>query len=230
MDTEDRILVYFLAGENMSSYFRKIQQKTKISPMPLKKALDRLVKKDKLLVINGSVGWEWTRRKVRYRLPTKQYCIASPQNIERINAINKKKQDRIKEKQQTEKKRLHQIEQSKKNRLTKLRWSSPFHVRNHIAMALARTEYLGEDEDKVLHKIEITKKTYESWIKRSPRLQKIRELLRDYKNKKKELPFKKVDGQYKIPEFAIWIKRDLLYPIPTKKKHYQWYRHLHTKF
>jgi len=222
MATEDRVLLYFLAWEKQSSYFREIQRGTKISPLPLKKALDRLVKKDKLLVISGSVTWQWSRTKVRYRLPTKQYCITSPENIERINAIKKERQDRIKEKQENRARHKRYLIQSKKNRLTKHGWSSPFYIRNHVAVALVRIEYLGELG--VLDEIEITEKTFESWIKRSPRLQTIRKLLHQYKIKKKELPFKKINGEYKIPEFAIWMKRELLYPVYTKKKHYQWFR------
>jgi len=222
MATEDRILLYLLGREKQSSYFRKIQRETKISPLPLKKALERLVKKGKLLVISGSVTWQWSRTKVRYRLPTKQYCIANPQNIERVDAIKKERQDRIKEKQENKAQHKRYLIQRKKNRLTKHSWSSPFHVRNHIAMALVRIEYLGEKG--VLDEIEITEKTFESWIKRSPRLQTIRKLLHQYKIKKKELPFKKINGEYKIPEFAIWMKRDLLYPVHTKKKIYQWFR------
>jgi len=234
--TEDRVLIYFLAREKWSSYFREIQRGTTISPLPLKKALERLVKKGKLLVISGSVVYQRvTRRvrnqrripKVRYWLPTKQYWISNPENIERVNAIKKKREDRIKQNQKTRKANLKYIQQRKKNRLLKHRWSDPFYVRNVIAKALVRIEYL--DEKGVLDEIEITEKTFESWIKRSPRLQTIRKLLHQYKIKKKDLPFEKINGEYKIPEFAIWMKRELLYPKITKKKYYQWFRHLHTK-
>jgi len=224
IETEDRVLIHFLAGEKRSSYFREIQRETKISPLPLKKALERLVKKHKILVISGSVAYRWKRRKVSYRLPTKQYFIANLQNIEFVDAIKKKRQARIKTNQENQKQRLKEIEQRKKNRLTKHPWSSSFYIRNHIAKAIVRIEYLEEDEKQVLDEIEITKKTYDSWIKRSPRLQTIRKLLHQYKIKKKELPFEKINGQYKIPDFAIWIKRKLMNPRITKKKYYQWFR------
>ncbi len=222
IETEDRVLIHFLAGEKRSSYFREIQRETKISPLPLKKALERLVKKNKILVISGFVGWRWITRNVSYRLPTKQYLIANLQNIEYVDAIKKERQARIKTNQENQKQRLKQIEQRKKNRLTKS--SNPLYVRDEIAKALVRIVYFEEDEKQVLDEIGITKKTFESRIKRSPRFKTIIKLLKKYKRKKKDLPFKNNQGQLEIPYSAIWIKRRLMYPLLTKKKNNQWFR------
>jgi len=88
--------------------------------------------------------------------------------------------------------------------------------------------YLEEDKKQVLDKIGITKKTFESWIKRSPRLENIRKLLHRYKNKNQDLPFSKRNNQYEIPYSAIWIKRELIYPVMTRQKYHQWFRELHS--
>lgn len=220
IDTEDKVIMHFLAGAIRYSFFRKLQRETKISPLPLKKAIERLVKKGKLLELDGRVRYSSKTR--RFIVPVTFLYLSNPENREYVNQVKKERKDEIRDKQISRKKRLKRIEQSKKNRLIKN--LKPSFVRDEIAKALVKIVYFEEDEKQTLGETGITKKSFESWIKRSPRLRTIIKLLKKYKRKNKDLPFKNRQGQFEIPYSAIWIKRELMYPVLTKQKRNQWIR------
>jgi len=219
-ETMVRVLDFISAGEKTHSYFREIQRRTRISPLSLKKALERLVKENMLLEMSGVV--RTSKNKRQYSTPAKLFYLSTVENKAYLEKIKKDRQDNIKNHQKYLKKQQKHQEQRNKNRLIKQ--YNPISVRDQIAKALVKIVYLEEDENHVLEEVGITKKTFETWIKRSPRLEKIRKLLYEYKNNNQDLPFSKRNNQYKIPYSAIWIKRELMFPKPTKQKYHQWIR------
>jgi len=78
IETMDRVLDFISAGAKTHSYFRKIQRGTKISPLSLKKALERLVKENTLLEISGLV--HTLKGKRRYSTPTKLFYLSTVEN------------------------------------------------------------------------------------------------------------------------------------------------------
>lgn len=86
-------------------------------------------------------------------------------------------------------------------------------------------DYYDYDEKKILAKVGLKKRTYESQIKRSTRLQWLQKKLIEYKNENKELPFEKKWGEYQIHHSLVLTKREFMYTKPyPRKKLSQWFR------
>ena len=124
---------------------------------------------------------------------------------------------KIKEKQEVEKNKEISI-------LINHRKKHPSNLRYEIFKIMVSIEYLGLDDKKILEKTRIKKRSYESQIKRSPRLQWLKKKLNEYENKNKELPFEIMWGNYDIPHSLTGIKRKFMYPKPSSKKLNQWFR------
>jgi len=219
INTEDRIILHYVGGELKRSYFKEIQRETKISPLPLTKAIKRLVQKGKLLELDGYVHYSSKTR--HFKISVTYLYLGTPENVAYVKGVKERRRDRAIHIQNSITKHQKLMQRRKKNRLTK---TDPLWKRGQIAKALVRITYMNEDENQVLQEIGITKKSFESCIKRSPMLQTIIKLLKQYKRKNKELPFKNRNGQFEIPYSAIWIKRHLVHPVKTKKKYNQWFR------
>jgi len=210
IDTEDRIILHLMGRELKRSYFKELQRETRISPQSLTKAIKRLVEKGKLLELDGHIRLKSKTR--HFRISVTYLYLGTPENITYVKGVKKERRDKAREFQNSITKHQKLMVRRKKNRLTN---TDPLWKRGQIAKALVRI-HMGEDEKIVLEDIGITKKSFDSGINRSPRLQTIIKLLKQYKNK--ELPFKK------IPDYAIFIKRELMYPKYTRQKSYQWFR------
>lgn len=121
----------------------------------------------------------------------------------------------------------HEMERLKKIRRKNYeRKKYPESFRLEIFRLMIDIDYHGYDEKKILANDEIKKRTYDSQIKRSSRLQWLRKKLIHYRENNKELPFEKRLDNYHIPYSLTWTKREFMYPQPEqhRKKLSQWFR------
>jgi len=94
-------------------------------------------------------------------------------------------------------------------------------VRDEIFESMIKIDYLGKNEEKILKELGLLKKTYNSWIKKSSRLQWLQKKLIEYKNNNQQLPLEIRYGEYWIIGSLTWQKRHFQYPNETKSR---WFR------
>jgi len=162
-------------------------------------------------------GWTYHRK---YVTKAKGYKLVSEEEYEKFQRERKVSIKLIQKREKLE------TEHKEKNSLLK-KWTgmSKKHrndlIRVEIFESMIKIDYFEKNEEKVLDEIGLSKKTYESWIKRSTRLQWLRNKLIEHKNNNQHLPLEISYGEYKISSSLTWIKRDFQYPNETKS---YWFR------
>jgi len=229
--TEFRVGEYldWCKRNNPNPLFGEIKRATGIDNKVLRNALDRMMEKKE--VIEFPMIHTVTRKKInrdRYLSPRKYvtrakgYKLVSEEEYEKFHRERKTTKRLIQKREKLEKPK-----HKEKNSLLK-KWTPPMSekqlndlIRVEIFKAMIKIDYFKKNEEKVLDEVGLTKKTYESWIKRSTRLQWLRNKLIEYKNKNQQLPLEISYGEYKISHSLTWIKRDFQYPNEVKR---YWFR------
>jgi len=230
IETEFKVLEFLDGGEqnNKISLFRDIKKATKIDNKVLRNALDRLILKKQIIEI--PMITKTTHKKIdswgfhinrKYVTNAKGYKLVSEEEYEK-NQREKKALAKLRQKRNLPK----PIREERNSLLNE--WKNyPSKkvindlIRREIFKAMMKIDYMNRNEEKVLDELGLTKKTFESWIKRSPRLQWLRNELIKYKNKNQQLPLGVRWGEYQIPHSLTQIKRNFQYPNEIKS---YWFR------
>jgi len=225
-NSENKVLRYIreVASNQKNSsmsYFSKIKKDLKMDNSVLRKALDRLIVQRKLREIrlesrqkkeyHDKEGFGYFKDVVfnykGYRETTKD---EKNNNLSLKILSSKEILDQKREK-------LEKIKHNKGNSLLK-RWTGMAKkgrndlIRVEIFESMIKIDYLEKNEEKVLEEVGLTKKTYNSWIKKSTRLQWLRNKLIEYKNKNQQLPLEMSYGEYWILGSLKLQKRLFQYP------------------
>ncbi|MGI0073109.1 MAG: hypothetical protein ACREA3_04800 [Nitrosotalea sp.] len=177
-ETEDRILNHLIALgkiptstldgtilETKWAYVRSIQRATGINPNSLIKAINRMVSEKNIMEFKGKNN-------------SRLFCL--PNSVNSKSMINRIK-SRYKPDLAAARYQKKIKKREKRNRFT---WYPNHQVLNSII----DIEYKGKNEKEILDQLGISKRGYESRIKRSPRLSFIRKKLQEYKREGKQLP------------------------------------------
>jgi len=234
-NSENKVLRYIrevTSNQKNSSipYFSKIKKDLKMDNSVLRKTLDRLIAQRKL----REVRLESRSKKEYYDKYGLGYFKDVVLNYKGYRETTKDEKNNnlllkilsSKEILDQKREKLEKIKHNKGNSLLK-KWRGMSKkqkndvIRVEIFESMIKIDYLGKNEEKVLEKVGLTKKTYESWIKKSTRLQWLRNKLIEYKNKNQQLPLKTSYGEYWIIGSLTWQKRHFQYPNETKSR---WFR------
>ncbi len=234
-NSENKVLRYIrevTSNQKNSSipHFLEIKKDLKMDNSVLRKALDRLIAQRKLREIRLE-----SRSKKEYYdkygfgyfkdVVLNYKCYRETTKDEKNNNLLLKILS-SKEILDQERKKSEKINYNKGNPLLKKwRGMSKKHrnglVRDEIFESMIKIDYLGKNEEKILKELGLLKKTYNSWIKKSSRLQWLQKKLIEYKNNKQPLPLEIKYGEYWIIGSLTWQKRYFQYPNETKS---HWFR------
>ena len=211
-------------------YFSKIKKDLKMDNSVLRKALDRLIVQRKI----REIGLESRHQKEYHDKKGFGYFKDVVFNYKGYRETTKDEKNNnlllkilsSKEILDQKREKLEKIKHNKGNSLLK-KWTgmskkhSNEEIRVEIFKSMIKIDYLGKNEEKILKELGLLKKTYESWIKKSSRLQWLRNKLIEYKNKNQQLPLEIRYGEYWIIGSLTWQKRHFQYPNETKSR---WFR------
>jgi len=233
--SENKVLRYIrdiMSYQKKSSipYFLKIKKDLKMDNSVLRKTLDRLIAQRKL----REVRLESRSKKEYYDKYGSGYFKDVVLNYKGYRETTKDEKNNnlslkilpSKEILDQKREKLEKIKHNKGNSLLK-KWTgmskkhSNEEIRVEIFKSMIKIDYLEKNEGKVLEKVGLTKKTYNSWIKKSTRLQWLRNKLIEYKNNNQQLPLEIRYGEYWIIGSLTWQKRHFQYPNETKS---HWFR------
>ena len=196
--TETKILDHLGAGGEKWAWVRSINRATKIETKTLLKTLNRMVTEEKIVETGGTHN-------------SRLFCLPNSILAERIKARIERKRQIKKDSEKYTRKQKRKFD----NWLIYANKDNPKYVRSMICDAIFKIEYEDENENKVLKQTKITKKSYESWIKRSPRLTFIRKKLREYRKQNKSVS----KLWYVLCVTPIWAKRLLKNPKKYEKEY-----------
>ena len=229
-NSENKVLRYIrdiMSYQKNSSipYFLKIKKDLKMDNSVLRKTLDRLIAQRKL----REVRLESRSKKEYYDKYGSGYFKDVVLNYKGYRETTKDEKNNnlslkilpSKEILDQKREKLEKIKHNKGNPLLK-KWTgmSKKHrnsfVRDEIFESMIKIDYLGKNEEKILKELGLLKKTYESWIKKSSRLQWLRNKLIEYKNKNQQLPLEIRYGEYWIIGSLTMQKRHFQFQMKPK--------------